>query len=75
MHELTHACRRRSAGVTAREVEVLRLVAEGLTTGAIASRLALSPRTVHAHLRSTYGKLGVGSRTTAVRAAERHGLL
>ena len=75
VHELTLACRRRSAGVTAREVEVLRLVAEGLTTGAIASRLALSPRTVHAHLRSTYGKLGVGSRTTAVRAAERHGLL
>lgn len=75
VHELTHVCRRRSVGVTAREVEVLRLVAEGLTTGAIASRLALSPRTVHAHLRSTYGKLGVGSRTTAVRAAERCGLL
>jgi ATP/maltotriose-dependent transcriptional regulator MalT len=75
VHELTQVCRRRSAGVTAREVEVLRLVAEGLSNGAIASRLALSPRTVHAHLRSTYDKLGVGSRTTAVRAAETNGLL
>jgi DNA-binding NarL/FixJ family response regulator len=48
---------------------VLRLVAEGLTNADIAERLAFSPRTVHAHLRSAYGKLGVSTRTAAMRQA------
>jgi predicted ATPase/DNA-binding CsgD family transcriptional regulator len=60
--------------LTAREIEVVRLVAHGLTDAAIAERLVLSIRTVHAHLRSIYGKLGVTTRTGAVRRALEHGL-
>src|SRR5215207_7231656 len=50
------------AGLSAREVEVLRLVAEGLTNAAAAERLCLSRRTVDAQLRGIYDKLGVASR-------------
>ncbi len=53
------------AGLTEREIEVLRLVADGLDNSAIADHLVVSPRTVHAHLRSVYAKLGVGTRTAA----------
>jgi DNA-binding CsgD family transcriptional regulator len=52
-----------------RETEVLRLVAAGLTDLEIARQLVLSPRTINAHLRSIYRKMGVGSRTAAVVAA------
>jgi DNA-binding CsgD family transcriptional regulator len=62
-------------GLTAREVEVLRLVAEGLTDSAVAERLFISPRTVSQHLRSIYGKLDVSSRTSATRLAIEHGLI
>jgi len=51
--------------LTAREVEVLGLVAEGLNDQEVAQRLYLSPRTVGRHLTSVYRKLGVGSRTAA----------
>jgi predicted ATPase/DNA-binding CsgD family transcriptional regulator len=61
--------------LTAREIEVVRLVAEGLTDAAIAERLVVSIRTVHAHLRSIYSKLDVTTRTGAVRRALEHGLL
>ena len=54
--------------MTAREIDVLHLVADGLTNAEIADRLVLSPRTVHAHLRSIYDKLGVNSRTAAAHA-------
>lgn len=57
------------AGLSSREAEVLRLVAAGLTDLGIARQLVLSPRTVHAHLRSIYRKMGVSSRTAAVAAA------
>jgi non-specific serine/threonine protein kinase len=57
------------AGLTEREVEVLSLVAEGLKDQEIADQLVVSPRTVHAHLRSIYGKLGVRTRTAAAREA------
>ncbi|MGZ3627575.1 MAG: tetratricopeptide repeat protein [Ktedonobacteraceae bacterium] len=56
-------------GVTAREVDVLRLVAEGLTDAQVAEKLVLSPRTISSHLRSIYNKLGVNSRTAATRFA------
>ena len=49
-----------------REIEVLRLIAEGLTNSEIASRLYLSLNTVKVHTRNVYGKLGVNNRTQAV---------
>ena len=61
--------------LSAREVEVLGLVAEGLTDQEVAQRLFLSPRTVGRHLGSVYRKLGVGSRTAATRAAAEQGLI
>jgi len=62
------------AGLTAREVEVLRLVASGLTDIQVAEKLVLSPRTVHAHISSIYNKLGVSSRSAATRYAMEHHL-
>ena len=63
------------AGLSAREAEVLRLVARGMTNAQIAQELYLSPRTVNTHLTSVYGKLGVGSRAEAVRFAVEHCLV
>ena len=57
------------AGLTAREVEVLQLVARGLTDAQVAERLVISPHTVNTHLTSIYNKLGVESRTAATRFA------
>ena len=57
------------AGLTAREVEVLRLVAHGFTDAQVAERLVISPRTVNFHLTSIYSKLGVSSRAAATRYA------
>ncbi len=61
-------------GLTAREVEVLRLVAKGFTDAQVAEELVLSPRTVHAHLSSVYSKLGITSRSAATRYAIEHHL-
>ncbi|GHO83179.1 protein kinase domain-containing protein [Dictyobacter formicarum] len=58
-----------AVGLTLRELEVLRLLALGLTSVQIAERLVLSTRTVNAHLRSIYSKLNVSSRVAAVRYA------
>jgi LuxR family maltose regulon positive regulatory protein len=58
-----------------RELEVLQLIAEGLTNPEIASRLFLSLNTVKAHTRNIYGKLGVHSRTQAVARARALGAL
>ena len=61
------------AGLTAREVEILRLVAQGLTDAQVAEQLVISPRTVNWHLTSIYSKLGVSSRSAATRfAIEQH---
>ena len=62
------------AGLTAREVEVLRLVAQGLTDAQVAEQLVVSPRTVTTHLTSIYNKLGVNSRVAATRFAVEHHL-
>ena len=62
------------AGLTLREVDVLRLIATGLTDAQVAERLVLSVRTVHSHVRSTYRKLGVNSRTAATGYVLRRGL-
>jgi predicted ATPase/DNA-binding CsgD family transcriptional regulator len=56
-------------GLTAREVEVLRLVAQGLTNEQVAQRLVISPRTVDSHLSAIYSKIGVSSRVAATRYA------
>jgi LuxR family maltose regulon positive regulatory protein len=58
-----------------REIEVLQLIAEGLTNREIASRFFLSVNTVKAHTRNIYGKLGVRSRTQAVARARGLGIL
>jgi DNA-binding CsgD family transcriptional regulator len=65
----------RPEGLTAREIEVLQLVAEGLSDAQVAERLVVSLRTVHAHLRSIYRKLDVRSRSAATRYAVDHGLV
>lgn len=57
------------AGLTRREVDVLRLVAQGLTDAQVADELVLSTRTVSTHLRSIYRKLSVSSRSSATRFA------
>jgi DNA-binding NarL/FixJ family response regulator len=57
------------AGLTAREVEVLRLVAQGLTDAQVAEQLVISRRTVNWYLTSIYSKLGVSSRSAATRFA------
>jgi predicted ATPase/DNA-binding CsgD family transcriptional regulator/class 3 adenylate cyclase len=62
------------AGLTAREVEVLRLVAQGLTDAQVAEQLVISPRTVNSHLTSIYSKLGINSRAAAAHFAVKHHL-
>ena len=62
------------ARLTPREIEVLGLVASGMTNAQIAKELIVSPRTVETHLTSIYHKLGVTSRTAATRFALEHGL-
>lgn len=64
----------RADGLTAREVEILRLVSAGMTNRLTAERLGLSIRTVDAHLRSIYAKLGIKSRSAATRYAVEHNL-
>ncbi len=61
--------------LTARELEVLQLAADGLTNKAIARRLAISEHTVKFHMRTLLAKLQAASRTEAVSVAVRRGLL
>jgi DNA-binding CsgD family transcriptional regulator len=63
------------AGLSAREVEVLRLVARGMTNAEVAKELYISPRTVNAHMGSVYNKIGSHSRAEAARFASEHRLL
>jgi DNA-binding NarL/FixJ family response regulator len=63
------------AGLTAREAEVLRLLAEGMSDREIAAALSISSRTVGGHVTHLLGKLGVDSRTAAVAYALRHRLV
>ena len=61
--------------LSAREVEVLRLVANGAPHGQVARELGLSPKTVKNHLSNIYAKLGVANRTQAVALAVRQGFV
>lgn len=61
--------------LTAREIEVVRLVAEGHTNRAIAGRLYLSEKTVDRHLSNVFSKLGVPSRAAATAYAYEHALI
>ena len=63
------------SGLTAREVEVLRLVARGLSNPQIARELYLSEKTVARHLSNIFGKIEVSSRTAAAAFAFEHQLL
>ena len=62
-------------GLTVREVEVLRLLAQGVTDAQIAEQLVISPRIVNTHLKAIYGKIRVSSRSAATRYAIEHQLL
>jgi ATP/maltotriose-dependent transcriptional regulator MalT len=62
-------------GLTAREIEVLRLVAAGKTNRAVAADLAISDKTVARHLSNIFDKLGVSSRAAATAYAYEHGLI
>ena len=61
--------------LTPREIEVVELLAEGLSNKAIAARLGISDQTVKFHVASICGKLGAANRTDAVRRAVRRGLV
>lgn len=63
------------ASITTREVEVLRLVAQGMTNEQVANQLFISPRTVNTHLTSIFGKIGVSTRSAATRYAIDHHLI
>jgi len=62
-------------GLTARELEVLDLIAQGLTNGQIAEELVISQSTVRRHVEHVLAKLGVASRTAAAVKASRHDLV
>ena len=63
------------AGLTAREVDVLRLVARGLSNKEIGARLVISPKTARNHIEHIYVKIGVSNRAGAGLFAMQHGLL
>jgi DNA-binding NarL/FixJ family response regulator len=71
----TRATAANPAGLTGRQVEVLELLAQGLTNAEIAARLSLSVKTVGHHVSALLAKLGVGSRHQAVAAARRLGVV
>jgi DNA-binding NarL/FixJ family response regulator len=69
------AASRISAALTARETEVLRMIAEGLANKEIAWRLGISEHTVKFHVSALLGKLGAGSRAEAIGAGIRQGVI
>ena len=70
-----HRRRETPAGLTGREVDVLRLLARGLSNKAIAERLVITPKTAGSHVEHIYTKLGVSSRAAASLYAAQSGLL
>jgi DNA-binding NarL/FixJ family response regulator len=73
-----HARRKRRsgpAGLTAREVEVLTLIARGASKRDVAKQLGITPKTAGTHIERIYTKIGVSTRSTAALFAMQHGLL
>lgn len=67
--------REKLSGLTAREVEVLILLARGLSNKQIAERLVITPKTAGNHVEHIYAKIGASSRAAAALFAVQHGLL
>jgi HD-GYP domain-containing protein (c-di-GMP phosphodiesterase class II) len=65
----------RPAGLTERQVQVLRLIAQGQSNRSIAEQLVISPRTAEHHVQDVYARIGVSSRAAAALFAMQHGLL
>ena len=63
------------SGLSAREQEVLKLIAKGAKTKSVALQLGISPSTVNNHVQHVLGKLGASNRLDAIRRAERSGLI
>ena len=63
------------AGLTRREMDILRLLPRGLSNAEIAEALFVSPRTIQSHLSNLYGKLAVGGRSEAIAYAVAHGIV
>ncbi|MGZ4249557.1 MAG: response regulator transcription factor [Solirubrobacteraceae bacterium] len=64
-----------ACGLTKRELEILRLVADGLSNARVAERLVISEHTVHRHVANIFVKLGVSTRAAAVAVAAERELL
>ncbi|MEO8850263.1 MAG: response regulator transcription factor [Allobranchiibius sp.] len=75
VHRLMGRMRTPAVSLSARETQVLTLVADGLSNKDIGSQLFLSEATIKSHLVHIYDKLGVESRTSAVATAKNHGLI
>jgi DNA-binding NarL/FixJ family response regulator len=71
----SHQAKPRPDGLTAREVEVLRLVAQGASNKEIAAKLVISEKTARNHVERTYAKIGVSNRVAASMYALERGLL
>jgi DNA-binding NarL/FixJ family response regulator len=63
------------AGLTNREVEVLRLIARGLSHREVAQRLTITPKTAEHHIEHIYNKIGVSARASAALFAMEHDLI
>jgi putative nucleotidyltransferase with HDIG domain len=70
-----HRRREHVAGLTARELEVLRLIARGRSTKQVAAELVITPKTADSHIQHIYSKVGVSTRAAATVFAMHHGLL
>ena len=64
----------RPSGLTAREAEVIALIARGLQTKQVGHRLGISAKTADHHLQNAYAKIGVSTRAAAALFAMQHGL-
>jgi HD-GYP domain-containing protein (c-di-GMP phosphodiesterase class II) len=73
-HRSAGPAKRGPAGLTEREQQVLRLAAQGLTIGQMATRLNVSAKTIDRHLQNSYTKIGVTSRAAAAVFVVSHGL-